>query len=335
MAIVRMANIDDLHGLNHLLNSVDGGMTTMPNDTDGMAKKIENSLKSLEKKANVLGNDIYMFVLEEDEEIIGIASIYASVGIDRPFFSYRITKVCQSSEETGVRNDLEILNLTNDYNGYAELATLFLLPEKRKDGRGKLLSYARLLFMTAHRNYFPENVMAEIRGWTDSNGCSPFWDAVGQHFFKMNMQEADTLSGDTFKFMADLMPKFPIYISLLPKSAQKVIGKENGDSIGASRLLQKQGFHYQGMVDIFDAGACIDTRLDDTDIARHSKKVIVEVIEHADQGKKILLANTYKKNFRAITCHAVYASDHTIQVSQHTLDKLNLCPGDQALAYIL
>ncbi len=121
-----------------------------------------------------------MFVLEDDDgEIIGTSAIYSNVGLDRPFYSYKISKITKSSPELEMRLDTEILSPVNDYTGVTEVGGLYLRPDRRGRGRGSLISLSRFLFLATHRERFPERVLAEMRGFTNDEGRSPFWDAVG------------------------------------------------------------------------------------------------------------------------------------------------------------
>ena len=79
-------------------------------------------------------------------------------------------------------------------------------------------------------------MVSEIRGVLDKRGQSPFWDALGRHFFGIDFAEADRLSIVNKKFIADLMPDHPIYIPLLPPEAQAVIGKPHAESAKAVTL---------------------------------------------------------------------------------------------------
>src|SRR5207244_699397 len=119
---------------------------------------------------------------------------------------------------------------------------------------GRLLQLVRFLFMAEHPQCFESTVVSEIRGVVDAAGRSPFWDALGQHFFDIDFAEADRLSIVNKRFIADLMPRHPIYIPLLPKTAQEVIGKPHPESQRAVTNLEAQGFKFNNQVDIFDAG---------------------------------------------------------------------------------
>ena len=55
----------------------------------------------------------------------------------------------------------------------------------------------------------------------DQAGNSPFWDALAGRFFGMSFPEADEFNAvHGTQFIADLMPKTPIYVAMLPDSAQ-------------------------------------------------------------------------------------------------------------------
>ncbi len=85
--------------------------------------------------------------------------------------------------------------------------------------------------------------MSELRGVVSPEGVSPFWEAVGRHFFRMDFAEADKLSATTDnQFILDLMPQHPIYVDLLPEAARAVIGQCHRDGLGARRLLEWEGF---------------------------------------------------------------------------------------------
>ena len=65
-----------------------------------------------------------------------------------------------------------------------------------------------------------------MRGVSDEDGNSPFGNGYKSTFFSIDFTMADYLTGIGKKgFIADLMPKLPIYINLLSKEAQEVIGQ--------------------------------------------------------------------------------------------------------------
>ncbi|TNE60487.1 MAG: arginine N-succinyltransferase [Alphaproteobacteria bacterium] len=328
---VRLVTIDDVDALVALACTVDGHMTTMPRDAAAMRERVQWSLDSVAKDVREPGNEMYLFVLEEAGEIVGLSAIFAAVGLDRPFYSYRVSRISKKAPEYDIQVSTDILHLVNDYGGAAELGTLFLRPDKRGGGRGRLLSYARLMFMACHPDRFPDRLFAEIRGATDETDGSPFWDAVGSRFFKLDYGVADRMSGRDYRFIADLMPTHPIYVDLLPDAAQAVIGKVNAGAEGAARLLRQQGLRYNGLVDIFDAGACLDARTEDIALIRDARGQTV----CAGAGDvSIMAANTALQDFCVVSSRtAEVRGDGQVGLKARHLQALGLKAGDSAMVY--
>jgi arginine N-succinyltransferase len=148
-----------------------------------------------------------------------------------------------ASKELNVYNALPTLFLSNDHTGSSELCTLFLDPAWRKEGNGYLLSKSRFMFMAAFRDHFNDKVVAEMRGVIDETGFSPFWKSLGERFFSMEFSRADYLCGTGQKaFIAELMPKHPIYTHFLSEEAQAVIGEVHPQTAPARAVLEKEGF---------------------------------------------------------------------------------------------
>ncbi len=271
-ALVRPAHEDDLDQLEELIAGVDRGMLTMPSTRAQMEERVAGSQAAFARESAPPDGETYFLVLEEAGRILGTASLITSLGKERPFYSYRISRDSKVSPELGVKVELDILHLVNDYHGDTELGTLFLRRDARGGGRGKLLSYARLFLIAADPLRFGHRAMAEVRGWTDDEGRSPFWDAVGAKFFRVDYQKADVMSARDHRFIADLMPRYPIYADLLPVEAREVIGKPHPDAAPARRMLESQRFRFNNVVDIFDAGPCMEAYVDDLLIVRRSAR---------------------------------------------------------------
>lgn len=301
--VLRPIEARDLDGMYRLAGMVGTGMTNLPEDKQALQKKIEHSLASHAKKIAAGENpdsETYLFVLEdtENQQIVGCSGIFASVGLDRPFYSYRVLELPHVSPELGIYKSVPALHMVNQYTGEAEVGVLFLEKDYRKNGNGRLLAKARYLFMAEFRNRFPDGVIAEMRGSQYAEGQSAFWDAIGSHFFDMNFQEADSYSVNSTQFIADLMPKHPIYICTLPIAAQEVIGVAHQDSKPALELLKQEGFRYEGGVDVFDAGPQVFCALDQIATVRDSKKAIIKKLDTPKNSVDVFLSNTKLESFR-------------------------------------
>lgn len=274
MIIVRPIRGEDLDRLLELATSIaGGGMTTLPTERSVLEERIASSLENFASDIQSPGPEYYLMVLEDTETgaVGGTAAVFARIGIEKPFYSYKLTKTTHVSSELGIQNTHDVLHLVNDYIGFAEVGSLYLAPEFRHNRNGRTLARSRYLLMAEHRNRFPKRVVAEMRGYQDENGVSPFWENVGKPFFKMSFHEADHLSGvGNNQFIADLMPKYPVYVDLLPREAQAAIGKSHKDAAPALTLLEKEGFRFERHVDIFDGGPCVQAWVDDIKTVRDS-----------------------------------------------------------------
>ncbi|MBV5323789.1 MAG: arginine N-succinyltransferase, partial [Rhodospirillaceae bacterium] len=98
--------------------------------------------------------------------------------------------------------------------------------------------------------------------YQEEDGRSPFYEGLGRHFFKMDFEHVDALTAVGKKsFIAELMPRQPMYVDYLPQDAQDVIGKVHASTAPARRLLEQEGLYFEGYVDIFDAGPVLQARV--------------------------------------------------------------------------
>ena len=267
MMIVRPIAANDLDALFSLASKTGVGITTLPADRGQLKKRIDASLASFAGTAQK-AEEIFVFVLEDVEakKIVGTCAIAAAVGLRQPWYSYRVGLVVHASQELNIFTQTPTLFLSNDHTGHSELCSLFLDPEYRVGKNGSLLSKSRFLFLAHCRERFSKRIIAELRGVSDAEGKSPFWESLGRHFFSMEFSEADYLTGIGKKsFVAELMPKHPLYSSFLTPEAQAVIGKTHELTAPARAMLESEGFRFEGHVDIFDAGPAVECDVDDID----------------------------------------------------------------------
>ena len=298
--IVRPARASDLDALVSLAQLTGIGFTNIPQDTESMARRLEWSARSFARTGDTPDDDLYLLVLENRAtgEVGGTALLYGMVGQRWPFYSYLLCEHAQHSETLGRTIRAELLNLVTDNGGASEVGGLFLRPDLRSSGLGRLLARSRYLFVAQHRARFTSRMVSELRGWHTPDGHSPFWDAVGAKFFGMGFAEADlmnTRSGN--QFIAELMPKQPIYTALLPESARAVIGRPNDAGVAAMRLLEREGFSFEGYVDIFDAGPTMNAKTDQIRTVRDSR--VGPVVAHGEAEGLMLCAAGRLQEFRA------------------------------------
>jgi len=195
------------------------------------------------------------------------------------------------------------------------VCSLFLSPRYRTAGVGGLLSRSRFMFIAQFRDRFPERICAELRGHFDEDGTSPFWRAVGSHFYQIDFNAADYLSSHGRKsFLAELMPRYPVYVDLLPQDAQDAVGLTHRDTLPARKMLEAEGLRYQNHVDIFDAGPVLECHINDLRTVRESVVVPVTIGEpgtgdaQGDRSPKSLVSNTSLNDFRVGVAPGVVAN---------------------------
>lgn len=303
MLIVRAIQEKDLDALLDLATRVGGGMTTLKADRRMLGARVELAAASFAQTVAPEKRD-YMFAMEDltQGRLVGVCAIKAAVGLEEPFYNYRIGTLVHSSSELKVFSRMETLYLSNDLTGCAELCSLFLHPDYRSGANGKLLSKSRFLFIAQFADLFAEKLIAEMRGFLLPDGSSPFWDSLGRHFFKMEFERADDLTSLGKKsFIAELMPRHPLYIDYLPPDAQEAVGRVHVDTAPAKRLLEQEGMYYEGYVDIFDAGPVLQARVRELRALRESQLVRARIEAQVDNAQDLhMVANTDMKNFRVL-----------------------------------
>lgn len=277
------------------------GMTSLPRDEKLLKKKVKNSVRAFAEDISSPGGEIYLFVLEDrkTKQIVGVSGIISKVGGFEPFYSYKIHAETLYSKELKVKREIKVLHLTVNHNGPTEICSLLLNEKLRGSGLGRLLSLARFLFIGEFRDRFDKEVISEMRGVMGPNGSPPFWDCVGRHFFDTDFFAADHLCSLGRKdFIAELMPKHPIYHDLLPQSAKDVIGKVHQDATPARKLLESEGLRFVDEVDIFDAGPTMKASVDDLRVIKQGKKMKVLKISKTLSGSNDYLISNCHLDFR-------------------------------------
>lgn len=328
---------DDLDGLQALAQQAGVGFTSLPDNREFLAGKIEAAARAFEERTPV-DDRLYFFVLEDEQsgELAGCCAIEGQVGREVPFYHYRLGTLAHSSVQLDLHRTIDTLFLSSDHTGDAEVCSLFLRPEYRGEANkhlrnGALLSKARWLFMAQFRDRFPQKVLAEMRGVFDENNISPFWESLGKHFFPMDFNEADRLTGLGQKsFIGELMPKFPIYTTFMSEEALACIGQVHRHTRPALEMLKKEGLRWEGYIDIFDGGPTVEAYIDDVRAIRNSQLCQVEVSQNAPEESvsRWLAATTEMLNFTASWIGRGPNEESTIVLNPQEADRLGVTTGD-------
>lgn len=336
MMRIRPIAAPDYPALLHFAEESGHGFTSLPKDEGQLSDRIERAVAAVNTSEDHTGAAGYLFVMEDIDSgaVVGTTGIEARVGLQDAFYHYHLSKVVHHSRELGIYNTQDVLTLCNDYTGVSELCTLFLTPAARARQNGHLLSRCRMLFMAEHPQRFADRVIAELRGVSDAQGRSPFWTWLQKHFFSMDLADAIHRVGMGQKsFIAELMPHYPVYVSLLDQAAQDVISEVHLETRPARRLLEKEGFTFRGYVDIFDAGPSVEAYRKDIRSVRHSERYIIAAGNGLAGAPMMLIANTAVADFRATLAPArVNPDTDTLTVDPEVLRALELGSGDAVRA---
>jgi arginine N-succinyltransferase len=311
-----------------------GGFTNLPPDRATLVQKLARSDTSFSREEDSQTDDLYVFVLEDPKAgvIRGTCQVFGQVGVRQPFYSYHLSTLTQTSPELGKTFRNQTLTLTTDLEGSSEVGGLFLHPNARAGGWGALIARSRYLFIKAHRQRFGKRILAELRGVMDEAGNAPFWDGLAGRFFDMTFPEADQFNAiHGTQFIADLMPKTPIYVSLLSDAARGVMGLPHPSGRAALRMLEEEGFVFDRYIDIFDGGPTVTADIDDLRTVDESdEETIVEI---APGGKtKMLLAHGRLKEFAACFASVKRAGRKSICIDPDAAELLGVREGDTVLA---
>ncbi|ABZ78150.1 Arginine N-succinyltransferase [Shewanella halifaxensis HAW-EB4] len=333
MLVIRPIRSTDFKALYQIAEESGHGFTSLPVNEDLLRSKIARVEESFTKQIDKPFDEGYLMVLEDTEtgEVVGTCGIEAAVGMVDAFYHYRLGTEVYHSEQIGVRNEVETLTLCHDYTGAAELCTLFLRGHYRKNNNGRMLSRSRFLFLAQHAERFGETVIAEMRGESDADGNSPFYGWLQEHFLGIDFVQADYLSGLSQKaFMAEMMPKNAVYVCLLPKEAQKVIGEVHANTRPALNLLQAEGFRCRGYVDIFDGGPTVECHLHDIRSVRESRLLTITIGATPSDAESYIVSNTQLADYRATTANLAVVDDcDDVILDAQTAAALMVADGEQ------
>jgi arginine N-succinyltransferase len=328
MLVVRPAGPADLDHLLELAILSGPGFTSLPEDPDALSDRLELSQASF--RGEVTPQEAWYTLMLEDGDtgdIDGVGSVKATVGLKRPFFSFRVVNNTAQSPSLGVKLDHQTLVLVNECTGWTEVGSLFLKADRRKGGAGRLLSQSRYMLIGAQPELFAENVLAELRGVFTPDGACPFWDHVAHKFFPMEFDHADRMSGSTDKqFILDLAPRHPIYTELLPEPARAVIGKVHPQGVPAMALLESEGFRPNGLVDIFDAGPTVSCGRDNIRTVRDARRLTVEIVGSVEAELPALISTDSIGAFRAVRAKADIEGD-IVRLTAETAAALKIKAG--------
>ncbi|HCL53402.1 MAG TPA: arginine N-succinyltransferase, partial [Pseudomonas sp.] len=172
-------------------------------------------------------------------------------------------------------------------------------------------------------------VVTEIVGFSDEQGESPFWDAIGRNFFDLSYADAERLCGlKSRTFLAELMPHYPIYVPLLPDAAQEAMGQVHPRAQITFDILMREGFETEHYIDIFDGGPTLHARTSGIRSIAQSRVAPVKVEPVAARGTRpYLVCNGQLQDYRAVLVELDWVPGKPVSLSQEVADALGVGEG--------
>ncbi len=312
------------------------GFYTLPKDKRLLEQRLITSLESFAVNVELPKREIYTFVAEEmnSHKLVGVSAIIATAEGKEPLYFFRRERLAVHSHHPAVVPHVEILSGVSYVRGPSEVCSLFVLPEYRKVGCGKLLSLARFLFISCFPRRFTGSLFAELRGPIGEDDSSPFWEGLGRHFFNMPLNQIHEMLHYGRSFISDFLPKYPIYVSLLPEQVQRAIGAVDTHTQGALSLLSRQGFSATDEIDIFDGGPKLRAQKEEIHAIKKSVRLTVTDIQKTayTAENEVLISNT-RLDFRACVAKFKKLDDQKACIDHDVARGLEVGLGDQICVY--
>ncbi len=106
--------------------------------------------------------------------------------------------------------------------------------------------------MANHPERFEDYVVAEMRGYISEDNKVPFRETLCRKFLDISYSELCEMELEGRCFIANILPKWPLYTILLPPEVQEYMNKTHDRTVPALKMLIKEGFTYTQEIDPFD-----------------------------------------------------------------------------------
>jgi len=325
-----LADEEQLLSLAGFLNTVN-----LPNDRPHIRRLLEHSEGSF--RGEIPRNHRkFVFLLRDRQEraAVGTSMIVAQLGRrDAPYIYLDVISEEKYSHAVDKHFHHTVLKIGFSYAGPTEIGGLVVHPEHRRgsDRLGLLISYVRFLYLTMHRDWFQEEVLAELLPPLEPDGTSHLWEALGRHFTGMSYAEADLLSSTDKTFIRDLFPSGDIYASLLSRDAQEVIGKVGAQTRGVEKMLRRIGFRYAERIDPFDGGPHFVADMNEISLVSDTRECTITSLSEGggEAGVRALVGLDLESApyFRALPCRVELSDNRQVRLSAEAATDLGVALG--------
>jgi arginine/ornithine N-succinyltransferase beta subunit len=183
--------------------------------------------------------------LASDEAGLPLAALHAvpALGLSRARYSFHLGRVVHAAPELGLHQVQTTLQLGHDATGEAELDGFWRSEEADEAVLDALIATA----VKALKPLRPEPgalVVAELPGWRDAMGRSPFWEGLVHPFLpQARVEEAAARLGPAFaSHLGPLLPRQLMHVAFLPEATQQRLGQVADSQRPWLRALQRAGF---------------------------------------------------------------------------------------------
>jgi arginine N-succinyltransferase len=289
---IALEDLDDFQRAAVHLDSVN-----LPDDRDALAQIIARSRQSFAAVASGAGEPpakdrCLVFVAAERAggQVVGTSMIFPQHGSRKaPHVYFDVLEEERYSETLDRHFAHRVLRIGYNYKGLTEVGGLVVRPEFRRhpDRLGRLLMSVRFLYIARHRAAFRDEVLSELMPPLEADGTSLLWESLGRKFTGLTYQEADRLSQTNKEFIRALFPQDPLYVSLLPKRVQDLIGEVGPETKAVEKVLREIGFSYAHRIDPFDGGPHFQVRTDDITLVRGTRAARVAGAAEVPQSSAV------------------------------------------------
>ena len=311
----------------------------LPNDREEIRGILEHAQKSFTGAIKDPRRREYVFVLcdLEKDRIVGTSMVIGQLGRrDAPYIYVDVFEEERYSATLDKHFRHVVLKIGYSYNGPTEIGGLIVSPDYRKkpERLGLLISYVRFLYIKMHRDWFKDELLAELLPPLEPDGTSHLWDAVGRKFTDMTYADADRLSKKNKEFIKGLFPEGAIYASLLPQHAQDVIGKVGGATRGVEKMLRRIGFRYAWRVDPFDGGPHFTAPTDEVSLVQRTHEArVMKLLPASDMPKTralVAMETSEPPYFRCVYAPWRAAGEGGAEIAKEAAEHLGAAEGAKA-----
>ena len=339
MFVVRPVATADIPALESLGAGARPGVHTLPKKPQAIERAVQRSMRSFAAQVDIPSEEAYSFVLEstEDSAIVGTAAISATAGANGTFFAFRNDVIQQVSRDLNISHSVHALTLCSDLTSYSQLSGFYVQDRYQAGQQAALLSRARLLFAVIAPHRFGDKFFASLTGMMDANARSPFWEALGRKFFKMDFLEAERIieGARNRTLIVELMPHYPVYVPLLPGEAQAAMGQVHAEGELPFRILSEEGFEPDEFIDIFDGGPILQAHKHALrSFSASMLRQVAGASAAAQDASRLsyLISNTREENFRAVVVDlAPLEQSDKLLLPPEALRALDVVAGDSVL----